>query len=484
MESGYSSIGTHTPETLQQASDKEAVAGFITDAEGNWEYFKHCVDISSVISFGGDGSLEFSRDSSHEDVFVFGGDTCDKGDGDIRITQVLVAFKERYPERVHLLAGNRDLNKIRLTSELSETEIDVPYPLPVYPGASEPQSLRDYLTKLDVGGEGDLDLLNTRANRLRWLLDITLGAQGMFEKRRAELSLLSGKNASEDDVVDSYLQSVAQDDGFLWRYLQLAEMAYLWGSTLFVHGGLPEGAPGWLPPLSLPYVQPSKGATCPGEQLPAEHSIQDWIASMNARLKQGLADYRSAMYWQEGRCRGGEMLMSWQSTPACYGHSIVVESALRMGTPSPMPESVSQYLLERGVSRVVSGHKPCGDSPFVLRGLPELVCCDTTYSDGKASDKRGAAAAAVELVGTPARSFARVRGTLCDGSSFEFKLSPPGESLGEGVGAECDPYVGRCTVDGWWVKAPLAEGCYHCAQSLPGSRTVSYKVLKETELEF
>ena len=68
-----------------------------------------------------------------------------------------------------------------------------------------------------------------------------------------------------------------------------------------------------------------------------------------------------------------------------------------------MLKDVSKYLLERGVRRVVCGHKPCGDSPFVLRGcLPELVCCDTTYSDG--SDKgslgrRGCALAAVEVFG-------------------------------------------------------------------------------------
>ena len=36
----------------------------------------------------------------------------DNGEGDVRLCKRLVALKQRYPERVHLLVGNRDLNKV------------------------------------------------------------------------------------------------------------------------------------------------------------------------------------------------------------------------------------------------------------------------------------------------------------------------------------------------------------------------------------
>ena len=39
--------------------------------------------------------------------FVYGGDVCDRGKGDIRILSDLVALKERFPDRVHLILGNR-----------------------------------------------------------------------------------------------------------------------------------------------------------------------------------------------------------------------------------------------------------------------------------------------------------------------------------------------------------------------------------------
>jgi hypothetical protein len=42
----------------------------------------------------------------------------DKGPGDIRLGRVLVQLKRTYPDRVFLIIGNRDLNKIKLTAEI------------------------------------------------------------------------------------------------------------------------------------------------------------------------------------------------------------------------------------------------------------------------------------------------------------------------------------------------------------------------------
>jgi hypothetical protein len=49
---------------------------------------------------------------------VFGGDVCDKWSGTMRLVSVLVAAKEKYPDRVFLLLGNRDVNKVRFIQEL------------------------------------------------------------------------------------------------------------------------------------------------------------------------------------------------------------------------------------------------------------------------------------------------------------------------------------------------------------------------------
>ena len=95
---------------------------------------------------------------------------------------------------------------------------------------------------------------------------------------------------------------------------------------------------------------------------------------MNEFYHNGLNDYRSQMEWEEGiRRRGGEALLCLTSSSACFGRSIVVESLLQAGTPIDISPDVENYLFNGGVQRVVSGHKPCGDSPFVVHGQRHQV---------------------------------------------------------------------------------------------------------------
>ena len=42
---------------------------------------------------------------------------CDRGPGDIRITTEILALKRKYPGRVHIILGNRDVNKFRILFE-------------------------------------------------------------------------------------------------------------------------------------------------------------------------------------------------------------------------------------------------------------------------------------------------------------------------------------------------------------------------------
>ena len=57
----------------------------------------------------------------------------------------------------------------------------------------------------------------------------------------------------------------------------------------------------------------------------------------------------------------------------------------------PMDPEVAAWLLEQGVRLVVVGHKPCGDSPAVLRSCDtgvEVISADTSFSDIDAADNR------------------------------------------------------------------------------------------------
>jgi len=497
-----------------------ALIGFITDTEGNYDYWCRCVELSRVVHFDAEQQLEFTR-PGELDKFVFGGDVFDKGPGDVRIASALVAFKKRYPSRVVLLAGNRDVNKLRLTAELCENDVDVPQPVPLYPRAPPQMAFRDFLEQCAREQGVAVDKANTTANRLRWILDKTMTAQGAFEHRRRELSILrskgSGSNVgaqldvgtsgddgiavSDDEVARHFLTSVQSDDGFVWQYLRASQLAAVVGNTLFVHGGVPLESLGWVPSQRMSYRSPQPDDTCGGSHLPVGHAASEWVDALNEFYQEGLRDFRSQMVWRtDGRTRGGEALLCMTSTPACFSRSVMVESLLQTGMPTDLDPRVEEYLSSRGVRRVVCGHKPCGDSPFVVLGNQvEFIHCDTTFSDTSARDRRGMVAAAVEVEGDPLQNYACVRGVLQDGASYDYTLPEVASSGGsehhgqepaatrsrgsgrDGTaasnGAPHDDLVGRRTTDGWWIKARLSDGSYHVASGKVGDRNVSYKRL-------
>jgi hypothetical protein len=178
---------------------------FMTDVEGNWEYFIKCIEMSPVLellSLHEDGSADIKLQPGWH--FVFGGDSVDKGGkvgGSIRVATTLVRLKKKYPSAVHIILGNRDINKMRFTSELAPSQLaelhGVPGPYWVAPAkrVSPEGFLRATIAKSrgiqpEEVDEAALRVANTPAARVRWMLKETMGADGEFERRRAELSVI------------------------------------------------------------------------------------------------------------------------------------------------------------------------------------------------------------------------------------------------------------------------------------------------------
>ena len=202
---------------------------------------------------------------------MYGGDAGDKGPGDIRLVRALVALKRRYPRRVYLLVGNRDLNKLRFVAELSPDDMTRPLseiPSPHWDPTAP--SFLEYLThkqqqqnetpedNVNINNITNMDLqtLNTRTNRLQYMLTHTLGCPNTFEFRREELAILRNNNNDEDatnqcsiddeTVVDSFLEEI-QPGGSLYDYLSLADVAIVIGTTLFCHGAVDRHTMGFVP---------------------------------------------------------------------------------------------------------------------------------------------------------------------------------------------------------------------------------------------
>lgn len=179
------------------------LTGFITDVEGNARYLKsYCAPRgpSRVLTYSGtpaagaagdDEALVWNRhglrlelrDGAH---LVVGGDCFDKGAGDLRIAKAVVDLKRRHPERVFLLVGNRDNNKMRFSSELdpadvarAPTSIPRPYWLP-------PQALSFSSFLEEEWGDSRRELPPTKGARPHPAADVVvLCVQGLTRPRRS-----------------------------------------------------------------------------------------------------------------------------------------------------------------------------------------------------------------------------------------------------------------------------------------------------------
>jgi hypothetical protein len=516
--------------TSSSASTDPAAAaafrvGYITDVEGNLDYFlRYALESNVLTVVEGDASSKSVRLDLKDDkcCFVYGGDAVDKGPGDIRMVRALVDLKHRYPDRVFLLVGNRDLNKLRLSAELGEDdllqrtmdEIPPPHWDPTAP------TLRQFLERKreSLGLVLDhtpltIDDLNTRVNRLHYMLEHTLGCPNTFDFRRQELSLLRDQpmpQITDEDVVESFLFEVENPNGSLRQYLEAADIAVCIGNTLFCHGCVDQNTMRFIPSSTDTKFENPRSKQPPGAEI---DNVQEWCKELNRFLKAGLRDYERRPNWDAHRTtRGGEALMALQNRSAMWGRSIVSncygdggcitsENAIRYREDperknkensdplvfeqvcsDPGDQVVAAWLLKDGIRRVVVGHKPTGDCPAVLSALytgVEVVSADTSFSDTTASDNRGVALALVEIVGhSPTDNHLILRGSTRYGhqySSQYIRLYQQGTD--ESVG---DPMLGkRLATDDWWIKAGF-DGIYYLTRGQ--GRDVQYKSVARNQL--
>ncbi|KAL1510713.1 hypothetical protein AB1Y20_007005 [Prymnesium parvum] len=457
--------------------------GYVTDVEGNLDYFNRWVAQSRVLRYDADGKrLEFVHDGAY---FVYGGDAVDRGNGGERFVRLLVDLKLRYPSRVALIVGNRDLNKLRLTAELADSDMKRPLEAIKKPHWDDhASSLHNHL-HLEASRRGTtVASLNTKPERLKYLYKHTLGCPNTFELRREELAILRGtqkEQVTDDEVVAACVADV-MPGGALRQYMENAHVACLIGNTLFVHGAVDRKSMRMVPADKCRFERPKN------QDFVSElcETPQQWIDALNAFLRRGLEDHLQRPEWDEARqTRGGESLMAIQNRTAMWGMSVIsncysdggnitsgianqirteAEAKADAGKPialegvcsDPRDEVWAEWLTTHGVRRVIVGHKPSGDSPAVLSSRyhgVEIISGDTSYSDPGAKDSRGVAVAGIMLRGESLDEMQTVIfGTLHDGAEHEATLPFLG---GERDGMDGDPYVGVELPGGWWVKAKL-----------------------------
>ncbi|GMH57242.1 hypothetical protein TL16_g02330 [Triparma laevis f. inornata] len=437
------------------------------------------------------------KDGAH---LVFGGDVVDRGGYDLDVLRTINGLKEKFPDNVHLILGNRDANKMRIRSEIGE-----------------PKSSHTNLNHhggvywfRGTGRVGDPECDNVPANsaeRLKWMLKSTMGCPDSFEFRKAELEEERKPNrVTDEDVVESYREACSPS-GLMGQYINRAVVALRMGNVLFTHGGV--GKPpevvddklwGWR---ALPPLFNGEGGGGAG--------FQYWYEAVNNFAKAQRKDWTE----QEGEGgvwatrggysknsnRGGGLMMygmGWLMDEAgkrSKNPSIIYSSWLNDGMPNDSAKSAEiEEIFEEsdGLQLIVNGHQPHGDSPLPIRiggGDSDsdrmVVTGDTSYSGdvvwqggerqnkGRQGSKSGRGKVCVsEILIVLDSESGNVDGVTChgvlsDGSKYA-EFSVAGDKL---IGREAteedfgsDAWVEGGTEDEarkrWWIKAYLGDGKY------------------------
>ncbi|WNG50177.1 hypothetical protein F0U60_43160 [Archangium minus] len=318
--------------TLPGTSKADHPVAYLTDVEGIWEKLASFCRDNPHVSLEGRRRLVVRPGAT----FVYGGDAVDRGPDGRRVLETLLEAKRRHPSQVVLLAGNRDINKLRLARELNG------HPLP-----RTPTDMRSA----------------PRPVLLRWIFENTMGARDAFRFRRDEL-VRTGEPVSDEDVVTSFLEDLGPQ-GLMRDYLAVCQLAYRLGNTLFVHGGVHEHSLGVVP--TGEYVE----------------GVDAWVEALNRWYREQMEAFIEGRLDRTGT-PAWEPLIAYQApTPgkrintASVVYGRMADERNHPGLPS---STLIKTLARSGIHRLVVGHTPSGDCPSVLREEEfELILADNSY---------------------------------------------------------------------------------------------------------
>jgi Calcineurin-like phosphoesterase len=386
-------------------SESDHPIAYLTDVEGIWEKLASFCQDNPHVSLDANGRLVVRPGAT----FVFGGDAIDRGPDGRRVMRTLLEARRQQPSQVVLLAGNRDINKLRLARELNGAPLA--------------------RTPVEVRGA-------PRPVLLRWIFENTMGARGAFEFRRDELRRTSG-SVSDEDVVASFLEDLGPG-GLLRDYLSAGQLVHRIGNTLFVHGGLHEHSLGVVPT---------------GTRV---EEVDAWVEALNHWYREQLEAFAEGRLTRDGT-PAWEPLIAYQAPSA--GKRLNTASVVygRMADEHNHPVLPSSALIatlaRSGIRRLVVGHTPSGDCPSLLREEEfELILADNSYGRVKGASRLFLRDDSVFMEG-------QVR--LDDGrlERVRFQLALDDTSVP----------IGRQLLDtGQLVKGPLECGDWLLFRALPG----------------
>ncbi len=337
---------------------------FVTDLEGNIKGLLNNLKEKGLKLEN--GRLHFTHNQA--ELFI-GGDLSDRGSDSIKIRRLIGDLKKRHPDRVHIIWGNRDINKLGFHGLL-----------PSLDGFLH-EEYKEWLSKGETRlSHTELEKRNTPENKLEWFFN-EIGCNQCLEFHQKELSELKGRPISIREAAEDYIQSLHPKEGEFFKFLEMGQFIATKGRTIMTHGQITKENFGFVPDSSTRY-----------------ENMAEWLEALNRWGKSKLSSIKSTYHPDILRGQHSrpttELIQycdsKWdQSFKKGYGNEVSVVYAPRNkeGNNFRLPDKETlQLLTKQGYSTLIVGHSPAGNTPLPLKGEGFIqIMADTSYGGNRSS---------------------------------------------------------------------------------------------------
>jgi len=258
----------------------------------------------------------------------------------------------------------------------------------------------------------------------------------------------------------------------MFEFVKHGQLAARIGDTLFVHGG-----------LISEDERPNLGVV-PGRSDVLD-DVDEWCVALNEWKSAQLRLYeQQPLPSPPASPRSYRGLIDYAVATSTVPSVVTSRHLDKDSMPRTLPVEMVRKLCKGGINRVVVGHTPHGHCPTVVSSDAggegyriELIMADTSFSDFKKPDKRGAAVSTVTL---RADGTTMVEGVLPDGQGIKYELAESRAAKGDQLIGRLGTSAASAVAQPSFVKAKLAQGDRYLLAHHKGF-TVEYKELTAAE---
>ncbi len=342
-------------ETLVATIPADSRIIYMTDLEGDKTLLDELV-ANKELQWS-NGQLEFTGPKT---VLVFGGDLTDRGPYNIRLMRWLNNLKQRYRNRVVILWGNRDLNKLKFLAAEKE--------------------LREGHNKVFTEWLSKNNFPNTLENQLIWFFEHDLGLRDFFALRFEELVEIGDVKKSlpldqQRTAAAKLIFDQLKPGGEYFKYIESGQILFRHKNMAFLHGGFSGSNIG-----AIPRKQRVEANEWLGE---GPNSLNRWGRESISEIKKNYAANKpyGDFLFSYGDSVWNPLTNTNQGRYESVIYPIRIEEEGVFRLPN---KKVMDYLKTAGVDTEILGHTPAGSSPMPLLGENYLrVMGDTSFGSKK-----------------------------------------------------------------------------------------------------